>query len=500
MKNILERSKKINILFLLMIGFIIYASFGFFTNYDNDLWFILATGRSIINNGISHFDTLSMHSDYVVVAQQWLTSIIYYLTMNTFGAAVFSTLISLISILGITVLYKYSKFLTKNTSVTSLLMIFYVYFFARGFTTTRPQIITYLILTLELFLTDRFIKSKNNKYLYLLPILSILEINLHSSMWFLQFCFLGVYFLDTLKDKDLRRPLFITLIIMLLCGFINPYGLDAITYVFKSYGVDVLNDYIMEMDSITVNSIRGKMILLSLFMVIFVSSLYKKINIRYLLLLAGTSYLALSHIKSFPYFGIAFTITMSSLLVDVNLKEVYLNYINKIKIEKIKKVLIVPSKLSYKYIKLALFVTTIMLVVESYTTVISEAQLVHPYDGMIDYLDYIEPNKDVTIYTDYADGGYLEWRGYKPYIDPRGDVFLKSTNKQFDLMDEYVNASSKGTTTEEFINKYNFDYMIVSENDDDIIYNYIHNNRKSDYKVVYRLYGEVRAVLYKRVK
>ena len=500
MKNILERSKKINILFLLMIGFLIYASFGFFTNYDNDLWFILATGRSIINNGITHFDTLSMHSDYVVVAQQWLTSIIYYLTMNTFGAGVFSTLISLISILGVTVLYRYSKFLTKNTSVTSLLMIFYIYFFARGFTTTRPQIITYLILTLELFLTDKFIKSKNKKYLYLLPILSILEINLHSSMWFLQFCFLGVYFLDTLKDKDLRRPLFITLIVMLLCGFINPYGLDAITYVFKSYGVDVLNDYIMEMDAITVNSFRGKMILLSLFMVIFVSSLYKKINIRYLLLLAGTSYLALSHIKSFPYFGIAFTITMSSLLVDVNLKEVYLNYINKIKFGRIKKLLIVPSKLSYKYIKLALFVTTIMLVFESYTTVISEAQLVHPYDGMIDYLDYIEPNKDVTIYTDYGDGGYLEWRGYKPYIDPRGDVFLKSTNKQFDLMDEYINASSKGTTTEEFINKYNFDYIIVSENDDDMIYNYIHNNRKSDYKVVYRLYGEVRAVLYKRVK
>jgi hypothetical protein len=379
-------------------------------------------------------------------------------------------------------------------------MIFYIYFFSRGYTTTRPQIITYLILTLELFLADKFIKSKNKKYLYFLPILSILEINLHSSMWFLQFCFLGVYFLDTLKDRNLRRPLFITLIIMILCGFINPYGLDAITYVFKSYGVDVLNDYIMEMDALTINSLRGKIILLSLFLVIFVSSLYKKINIRYLLLLGGTSYLALSHIKSIPYFGIAFTITMSSLLVDVNLKEVYLNYINKIKFEKIRKVLTIPVKLSFKYIKLGLFVTTLMLIFESYTTVISEAALFHPYEPMIDYLDATEPNKDVTIYTDYADGGYLEWRGYKPYIDPRGDVFLKATNKKFDLMDEYVNASSKGTTTEEFINKYNFDYLVLKQSNNDEIYNYIHNDRKSDYKVVYRLYGETPGVLYKRVK
>ena len=494
MKNILERSKKINILFLLMIGFLIYASFGFFTNYDNDLWFILATGRSIINNGISHFDTLSMHSDYVVVTQQWLTSVIYYLTMNTFGPGIFSTFISLISILGVTVLYRYSKFLTKNTNITSLLMIFYIYFFARGYTTSRPQIITYLILTLELFLTDKFIKSKNKKYLYFLPILSIFEINLHSSMWFLQFCFLGVYFLDTLKDKDLRKPLFITLIIMLLCGFINPYGLDAITYVFKSYGVKVLNDYIMEMDPITVNYFVGKLMLLSIFLVILVSSLYKKIEIRYLLLLGGTAYLASSHIKSVPYFGIAFTITMSSLLVDVNLKEVYLTYINKIKFKNIKKVLALPTKLSFKYIKLGLFVTTLLLVFDSYTTVISEATLNHPYETMIDYLDTTESNKDITIYTSYGDGSY------KPYIDPRGDVFLKATNKKFDLMNEYVEASSKGTNTEEFINKYNFDYIIAREDDDDKIYNYIHNNRKSDYKVVYRLYGEVRAVLYKRVK
>ncbi|MBQ7239832.1 MAG: hypothetical protein IJS56_00145 [Bacilli bacterium] len=499
MKNILERSKKINILFLIMIGFLIYSLFGFFTNYDNDLWFILATGRSILNNGISHFDTLSMHSDYFVVTQQWLTSIIYYFTLNSFGPAVFSTMISIISILGIAVLYRYSKFLTNNTSITCLLVTFYIYFFVQGFTTTRPQIITYLILTLELFLTDKFIKSKNKKYLYFLPILSMLEINLHSSMWFLQFCFLGVYLIDCIKDKNLRRPLFITLIIMLLAGLINPFGIDAITYVFKSYGISIINDNIIEMSPITVQSLKGKIVLISLFLVILTSSLYKRINLRYLLLLGGTAYLGLSHLKSIPYFGIAFTITMSSLLTDVNLKEVYLNYINKIKFNKIKNIFIKVSDLSFKYLKLAFAVTTLMLIIDSYATVISEAQLDHPYDPMIRWLDNNEPNKDVKIYTNYGDGGYLEWRGYKPYIDPRGDVFLKSTNKKFDLMEEYVNAE-KGIKTEEFINKYNFDYLILIESDKDEIYNYIHNNRKSDYKVVYRLFGPTHAVLYKKVK
>jgi hypothetical protein len=286
---------------------------------------------------------------------------------------------------------------------------------------------------------------------------------------------------------------------MLIGGFINPFGIDAITYVFKSYGVKVINDYIIEMDPLTINSLIGKIVLLCFFLVIFVSSLYKKINIRYLLLLGGTSYLALSHIKSIPYFGIAFVITMSSLLTDVNLKEVYLNYVNKIKFKNIKNILIAPSKWSFKYIKLALFVTTLMLIFDSYTTVISEAKLEHPYETMVDYLDNNEPNKDVTIFTDYGDGGYLEWRGYKPYIDPRGDVFIKATNKKFDLFQELVDAQ-QGIKTEEFINKYNFDYLILQEDDKDEIYNYIHNNRKSDYKVVYRLYGEVSGILYKKVK
>lgn len=79
MKKILERAKNINILFLIMLGFIVYCLFTNFVNFDNDLWFIMATGRNILNNGIPHFDVLSMHNDYLIVTQQWLTSVIYFL-------------------------------------------------------------------------------------------------------------------------------------------------------------------------------------------------------------------------------------------------------------------------------------------------------------------------------------------------------------------------------------------------------------------------------------
>lgn len=215
------------------------------------------------------------------------------------GATGLAVLVSVISFAGIAVLYRYSKYLSKNTTITSLLLILYIYFFVKGFTTSRPQILSYLIFTTELFLADRFINSKNKKYLYLLPILSLLEINLHASIWLLQFCFLGVFLIEFINKKEIRRPLLITLIIMFISGLINPYGINAITYVFKSYGINIININIQEMATVSVEYFLGKVVLLTLFLVLFISSLYKKIKLRYLLLLGGTCYLALSHYKSF---------------------------------------------------------------------------------------------------------------------------------------------------------------------------------------------------------
>lgn len=499
MKFILERVKIVNLIFLLMIGFMVYCLFANFVNYDNDLWFILATGRSILRNGITHFDTLSMHSDYYIVTQQWLTSIIYYLSMTKLGAAGFSVIVSLISIAGTIALYKYSKYLTKNSTISSLLTILYLYFFVKGFTTTRPQIITYLILTLELFLTDKFIDSKNKKYLYALPILSIFEINMHASMWFLQFCFIGVYLIEFIRDKKIRNSLIITLIVMFLAGFINPYGIDAILYVFKSYGIQIINDNIIEMKPMMISYMMGKLILLTLFLTLFVSSFYKKINIRYLLLLGGTTYLALSHYKSSPYYGIAFVITMSSLLKGVNLKEIYLNIVNKIKFNKIKNILVKLSKLEIKYLKLSFVAVIIILLVESYTVVIAEARLEHPLEMLVNKLDEDAPNKDVTVYTNYGDGGYLEWREFKPYLDPRGDIFIKKTNKKFDLLDEAFSLDKESNVIK-FVNKYKFDYLVVNTSGDKVLYNYLKNDRSEDYTIIYKSYSGDNSVLFKRNK
>ena len=60
----------------------------------------------------------------------------------------------------------------------------------------------------------------------------------------------------TSSKKD-NKLLLCIMAIMFLCGFINPYGIEAITYVFTSYGVKVIDLFITEMMAPDVHTLRG---------------------------------------------------------------------------------------------------------------------------------------------------------------------------------------------------------------------------------------------------
>ena len=50
-----------------------------FVGLDNDLWYLLTEGRYIIQNGIYHVDTLSMHTGLDIVVQNWLSAVIFWI-------------------------------------------------------------------------------------------------------------------------------------------------------------------------------------------------------------------------------------------------------------------------------------------------------------------------------------------------------------------------------------------------------------------------------------
>ena len=58
---------------------------------------------------------------------------------------------------------------------------------------------------------------------------------------------------------------------------------------------------------------------------------------------------------------------------------------------------------------------------------------------------------------------YLEYKGYHPYIDGRAEVFLKDNNGEFDYLAEYNEVMNGKLYYKDFVNKYNFNYLIVSD-------------------------------------
>lgn len=90
-----------------------------------------------------------------------------------------------------------------------------------------------------------------------------------------------------------------------------------------------------------------------------------------------------------------------------------------------------------------------------------------PDDAMVAATDKLDEEieeserKNVLVYSGFNDGGYLEFRGYRPYIDPRAEVFMKINNGKEDILDEWTDVREGLKDWQELLEKYEFRYLVV---------------------------------------
>lgn len=424
---------------------------------DNDIWFLLNNGRYIVSNGIPSIDPFTIHEGLTYVMQQWLTSLIFwtiYSNLGKYGLLIF------MYIMAIALMYCYYKLINTicNDKKKSVIITTITFCLINKFIVTRPQIFTFLILIIELLLMELYIKNRNNKYLYIMPFLSLLLINLHCSMWYFQFVFMLPFILNTIKIKNITKdsiklkPLLITLIIMFLVGFINPYGYKALTFIFKSYGINEFNELIMEMRSPSFSSINFKVILMLLFLLIFLLNFNKKFkfDIRHFLFICGVTILAFMHNKCRVYFLLIYFYCFAYGIKDINLNLKILN--NKI-VKSLTKGFIIGT------ISLSCFSLIFVLCY----TIPRYSDKDEYIENSINYLLDNYNKEDITLYISFNDGGYAEYKGFKSYIDGRAEVFSKTLNNKEDIFKEYNKFSQNPYTFDydNFINKYHFTHILL---------------------------------------
>ena len=431
----------------------------------NDMWFLLNLGKYVHNSGIPTIDPFTIHEGMNYVMHQWGSASIFWEFFNTFGKNGLLVLLYIVSFSLMFVFYYICKNVSKKKNI-SIIFTAIAFSFIFEYVVHRPQIFTYLILLLEILFMELYVEKKNWKYLIPLPILSILLINMHSSMWYFQFVFMLPFIVNSIDlkkitiDKYKLKPLIIVMIIMFMCGFINPYGIDAITFVFKSYGLDLINENINEMIAPSFSNMHAGymkiVIVLLCGMVLALKYLKKiKLDLRHICFLLGTMILFFMHAKCYPFFIFAYFYSLSYGIKGT--KAI------KFRDKRIINLLAIGKSFSYAFC-LMLFFSFFYLIYN-----MSQFYFFHPsvlFDKDSEIIaDYLVENYDeskIRLYINYDNGGYYQYRGIKTYIDPRAELFFKSNNGKDDIFKEAVAIfNDVNFDYGEFLKKYEFTHLIV---------------------------------------
>jgi len=502
---------------------------------DNDGWFLLNHGRYVLEYGIPYVEPFTIHENFSFVMQQCLSSLIFWEIYKYFGIDGLIIFLYPMGALTIYAIYRLTLMSAKGNKdvalvISSFIGIIICLFFIR----TRPQIFSTLIFVVEIICLESLHRTNNKKYLLLFPFLSLALINMHAAMWPMMIVFLIPFFFEHLvrydtknffaKEKTIKLSyLCIITVLTMLAGFVNPYGGDAMTYVFRSYGYDMISNLVNEMQPITIRSILGKFCEMLFFMVIFIYARHK-VAVRYILLTLGTMVMAMSSLRSLYLFlavglyplayvyrewqGLSNThaptakaIRLRKVLIlmtngvflwgIVNQQKIILTGIESLGWVAALIMLTVFCLISFewKYGKLrdvkdkflrCGYISVVLLVCFSLMMVIGNkfAGINHLPNSAkaVEYILAHESVDNVRLWTNYNEGAYAEFMGIRCFIDPRAEVFLSSNNKQRDVFYEYASLEKGSTDYRTFLSWYDFNYILVSDND--IMYTYLPSDDK----------------------
>ena len=228
-------------------------------SYDSDGWFLLATGREIVKNGIPYTNPWSFSSYRLIVVQQWLHDVMLYASYALAGYAgtiIYQALLA--ALVALSIAFAIRGFDDRSLTLSRLVFCIGLSLFGAGiYISVRPTAWSMACMCLTIGVCTRWKRTGDWRYLMALPAITVLHVNMQSAMWLLDVFVAGCYLLpDKLsKFKSVSPeemlgeifPLCIALVAMLVASFVNPYGVDGARYVITSMGAASYGNVISEM-------------------------------------------------------------------------------------------------------------------------------------------------------------------------------------------------------------------------------------------------------------
>ena len=504
-----------------------------------DFWFLLNDGRYVMEHGFPHTDPFSLHENLHFVMQQWLSAVIFWNVWHFFGESGISVLVAFVGLLTLLAFYRLCFLVSKKNHLAASLVTVLVGMLAiHIFFHVRPQIFSTFFLLLSVLCMEQHQQTGNMKYLFPLPVFSALLSNLHAAIWPMVLVFMLPFLMASLPCKIISKfsisgnpqclkPLLFSVPLVLLAGLFNPYGMEAVTYTMHSYGIDVINENIVEMFPLTFGNATGNFFLPILAATLILCSRIK-MKLQYLLLSIGCMYMAMKTCRSVFFFLMMGTLPFSFALSQLRLPEIkkqdtspailrrHLLMIAGLlailslqlwkNMEKLADIdppmqvlfgiiaiatlflLLIPSKrLSFLSMENLRNKAAVLLVSLSFLTFFlaghknDTSQYLPEGKEGIDYLAAHFSPDEVRLWTDFVEGSYAGFVGFHPYIDSRAEVFLKALNHQKDILQEYSNLINGWIYYKDFLDSYQFTHLLTKEG------SYIDNCllHDSNYEILY---------------
>ncbi len=445
---------------MLMIAPLIISYFLSSSLTDTDLFYFITTGKYIIHNEIPYTNPFIIREGLDIVIQNWLWCVIVafiYEHVHFFGIFLMNTVFVLLFCLCIWYFLK----LDKIQPIYCIPVIAYlIYRFI--YINIRPQMATFVLIMIELITIEEYKRNGKKGLLYFIPLLTLLEINIHASYWIMHFIVMAPYFLPGFKNtgdqipykniKDFIGPIVLSIISL----FINPYGLDNILYLYNSLASEVFDIFsIVELTPLSIGTTPYYLILVDtiLFVILIIKKKIKSTAVYMYAFMLIITYIP----KMFPFYTVGLCY-----LYRTTVKE---SGINDVKI--------LPSTYKMKHMigllitQLFLLSIIIMFSVKTFTSIKDLNNNPTTDSGYIIERYLEEEDPDATIASmQFERNNYYSYMGHKVILDARPELYTDRIGG-YDLISEYDILSTQSADTPdeyyEIVKSNGIDYIEVRE-------------------------------------
>ena len=101
---------------------------------------------------------------------------------------------------------------------------------------STPRALDILCLAVSWELMEKYIESRDIRFLFGFPFLGIFIANLHGALWPCAIMLPLAALLDSKLDSNARAALAVTILLTIASAMLNPYGLDVLSLPFKTIG------------------------------------------------------------------------------------------------------------------------------------------------------------------------------------------------------------------------------------------------------------------------